>query len=206
MSLNNYYTIYKHTSPSGKHYIGVTRQQNLNRRWMSGHGYISCPLFNNAIQKYGWKNFTHEILEDYVPIEKINDRECYWIKLYKSNNRDFGYNIEEGGHAYRTFSEETRKKISDVIKGKPKSKECKQKLRDINLGKHLSEETRKKVSESHFKPVYQLDKNGNIINEFDLILAAAQYIHRNNSSISKCCKEKQKTCGGYMWRYKEGQL
>ena len=173
MSLNNYYTIYKHTSPSGKYYIGVTRQQNLNRRWMSGHGYISCPLFNNAIQKYSWKNFTHEILEDYVPIEKINDRECYWIKLYKSNNRDFGYNTEEGGHAYRTFSEETRKKISDAIKGKPKSEECKQKLRDINLGKHLSEETRKKISKSHFKPVYQLDKNGNIINEFDSIFAAA---------------------------------
>lgn len=172
MSLNNYYTIYKHTSPSGKYYIGVTRQQNLNRRWMSGHGYISCPLFNNAIQKYGWKNFIHEILEDYVLIEEINDRECYWIKLYKSNNRDFGYNIEEGGHVYRTFSEETRKK----------------------------------VSESHFKPVYQLDKNGNIINEFNSILAAAQYIHRDNSSISKCCKGKQKTCGGYMWRYKEGQL
>ena len=205
MGLNNYYTIYKHTSPSGKYYIGVTRQQNLNRRWMSGYGYTSCPLFNNAIQKYGWENFTHEILEDYVPIEKINDRECYWIKLYQSNNRNFGYNIEEGGHAYRTFSKETRKKISDAIKRKPKSEECKQKLRNINLGKHLSEETRKKVSESHFKPVYQLDKNGNIINEFDSILAAALYIHRDNSSISKCCKGKQKTCGGYMWRYKEEQ-
>lgn len=203
MSLNNYYTIYKHTSPSGKHYIGVTRQQNLNRRWMNGYGYISCPLFNNAIQKYGWENFTHEILEDNVPIENINDRECYWIKLYKSNNRDFGYNIEEGGHAYRTFSEETRKKISNAIKGKPKSEECKQKLKDINLGKHLSEETRKKVSEGHFKPVYQLDKDGNIINEFISVTAAAHYIHRDTTSISKCCKGKQQTCGGYKWRYKE---
>lgn len=206
MSLNNYYTIYRHIAPNGKSYVGVTRQSNLNRRWMSGHGYASCPLFNNAIQKYGWDSFKHEILEDQVPIENINEKEKYWIHFYQSNNRDFGYNIEDGGHSYRSFSEETRKKISEAIKGKSKSELCKQKLRELNLGKHLSDETKKKVAESHYKPVYQLDKNGNIINEFDSIFMAAQYINRDNSSISKCCKGKQKTCGGYMWKYKEEQL
>ena len=201
MSLNNYYTIYRHVSPSGKSYIGVTRQKDLNRRWMSGHGYKSCPLFNNAIQKYGWKNFTHEILEDYVPIDNINEKECYWIKKYKSNNREYGYNIEEGGHAYRTFSKETRKKISEAVKGKPKSIEHKKKLSEANLGHHLSESVKQQISERQKKPVAKLDEDGNIIEKFPSAKEAAESINRDPSSLAKCCRGVQKTCGKYRWRY-----
>ena len=70
-----------------------------------------------------------------ISIENINERESYWIAFYESNNRKFGYNIEEGGHAYRTFSDETRKKISDALKGRTKTSEHKEKLRQANLGR-----------------------------------------------------------------------
>lgn len=45
--LNNY-TVYRHTSPSGKVYIGITKQKP-HKRWNSGQ-----PLFERAILKYGW--------------------------------------------------------------------------------------------------------------------------------------------------------
>lgn len=203
MGLKNYYTVYRHISPSNKSYIGVTREIDLNKRWMNGNGYVSCPLFYNAIKKYGWDNFQHEILEDYVSIENVNEREKYWISLYKSNNRDYGYNIEDGGHAHRSFSEATRKKISEALKGRPKSEEHKQKLRESNLGYHHTLEARQKMSKSRSIPIEQLDKNNNIINTFSSIKLAAETLHLDASTICKCCKGKQKTCGGFHWRYKE---
>ena len=57
--MNNIY-IYKHTSPSGKVYIGQTCQKP-EHRWDNGKGYKS-GYFASAIKKYGWDNFKHEIL------------------------------------------------------------------------------------------------------------------------------------------------
>ena len=54
--------VYRHTSPSGKVYIGITSDLP-KRRWRNGiHKYASNPYFIKAIQKHGWENFTHEIL------------------------------------------------------------------------------------------------------------------------------------------------
>lgn len=41
MEKNNKWTVYKHTSPSGKVYVGITNQPIL-KRWKNGLGYISC--------------------------------------------------------------------------------------------------------------------------------------------------------------------
>lgn len=40
----NKWTVYRHTSPSGKVYIGIT-SQNVERRWNSGKGYTLCKAF-----------------------------------------------------------------------------------------------------------------------------------------------------------------
>ena len=58
----------------------------------------------------------------------------------------------------------------------------------------------------HFiKPVYQLDKQGNIINEFPSIIKAAEYIGCTGSEIAKVCKglEGRKQTHGYGWKYKQ---
>ena len=55
------FCVYKHTTPSGKIYIGITSQKP-SERWQEGKGYGSNNHFTNAILKYGWSNITHEVL------------------------------------------------------------------------------------------------------------------------------------------------
>ena len=72
------YTVYRHITPSGKSYVGVTRMKYLSQRFKKdGAGYKSCPLFYKAIQKYGLDNINHEILEQDIIEDKIDEREKY---------------------------------------------------------------------------------------------------------------------------------
>ena len=97
--------VYKHTLiAEGEHkgwsYIGITRT-TLKERWKDGKGYIKQSLFYNAIQKYGWNNFSHEILEENILTKECaEEREKYWINYYHTWIRDpecRGYNLLPGG-------------------------------------------------------------------------------------------------------------
>lgn len=90
------YCVYKHTSPSGKVYIGITSQKPV-QRWQNGKGYRNNPYFNKAIQKYGWDSFRHEILFVDLTQEEAANKEKELIELYKSTNPLYGYNISSGG-------------------------------------------------------------------------------------------------------------
>lgn len=50
--------------------------------------------------------------------------------------------------------------------------------------------------------VMQYDKNGDFIKEWEYIGKIEKELGLSHSSISACCKGKQKTCGGYKWEYK----
>lgn len=144
---NNYY-IYKHTAPNGKVYIGQTCQKPENRFGKDGYRYNGCTIFYNAIQKYGFDNFKHEIIFDKLTQEEANKKEIELISEYRSNERDFGYNLQDGGHN-GSPSEETRKKMSEWQIGKVLSDETKQKISKARSGQKDSEETRKKKSDGH---------------------------------------------------------
>lgn len=90
--------IYMHAFPNGKVYIGQTTQ-NPTARWNNGNGYPKKynPYLYNAIQKYGWNNIEHIILEDNVPKYNLNKLEEYYISKYNSCDIDFGYNLTRGG-------------------------------------------------------------------------------------------------------------
>lgn len=145
------YCVYKHTSPSGKVYIGITVQNPLYR-WNKGNGYSNNEHFTNAIRKYGWDNFKHEILFDGLTKEEAEQKEIELIASHKSNRIEFGYNQDSGGKCNAKHSEETRKKISESNKGKkhkPMSVETRRRMSESRTGKHLSEETKKKIGNAH---------------------------------------------------------
>lgn len=53
------------------------------------------------------------------------------------------------------------------------------------------------------RPIEQLDKDGNVINEFASIKEASILLNIDPSSITKVCVGKRKTAGKFGWRYKE---
>lgn len=111
------YIVYKHTSPSGKVYIGMTCMKS-KERWKNGNGYGTCRLFKRAIQKYGWESFEHEILFSGLTKEEAEAKEIEMITVYKATDKKHGYNIEKGGMGNGKHSEETLWKMSENRKGK----------------------------------------------------------------------------------------
>ena len=69
------FIVYKHTSPSNKVYIGITK---LNL-------------------KYGWNNFQHEILYSELSEKEAKQIEIYLIAYYNSTDHNYGYNKTKGG-------------------------------------------------------------------------------------------------------------
>lgn len=63
----------------------------------------------------------------------------------------------------------------------------------------------RKFGKEHFasKPILQYDLNGKFLKEWECIRQIERELKIWNQNISKCCKGKYKTCGGYIWRYKD---
>lgn len=61
-----------------------------------------------------------------------------------------------------------------------------------------------KIGKKARKRVLQYNKNGEFVKEWEYIGQVEKELGLDHSSISACCKNrKQKTCGGYIWKYKE---
>lgn len=152
------YYVYVHAFPNGKHYVGITSQLPTYRWRKNGNGYKNQTLVYRAIQKYGWDNIEHCILDCDLPEKEACEKETHYISLWKSDNPKFGYNGNKGGdkpNLRKNLSKETR----DKMKGNknhhvPHSEETKQYLSQIHKGnKYASgkrtEEQRKHMSDAH---------------------------------------------------------
>lgn len=165
------YKVYKHTFPNNKVYIGITGQE-VNKRWRNGWGYSHNNYLKNAIKKYGWDNIKHDILFDDLTKDEACQKEIELISLYKSNQKDYGYNLSTGGEHGSTgtknnnvwnkgktgvYSQEIKERISKGLKKYYQNNENKSKTKFIkgqvawNKGKETPLETRKKLSEAHKK-------------------------------------------------------
>lgn len=215
------YSVYKHTSPNGKIYIGITGQKPENR-WRNGSGYKGCDRFNNAICKYGWENIKHEILYTGFSKAQAEQKEIELIRIFDSTNDKNGYNIENGGNVSGSHSKQTKLKISNSNTGKKRTSEFKEAIRERMTGKkywlgrtHSSKsiEKMKGVRPSMLgsknkksKVVEQRDLCGNLLRTYESAnLAEKLFTHgKRPCNVSACCRGKLKTAYGYIWRYAEG--
>jgi group I intron endonuclease len=211
---------------NGMIYIGQTIQ-TLEERWQQHRKSNSnCRYLKSAFKKYGIDQFEFKLI--CICFDKELDKfETQYIKTFNSMVPN-GYNLRNGGNSSR-HHEETKKKISETLKGrtdiirpktqlgKPHTEETKQKISnslkgrtDIIrrkasnwIGKHHSEESKNKMAESHkiYTSINQYDLNNIFIKCFSSISEASKETNVDKTGILKCCKNIRKKAGGFKWRF-----
>lgn len=210
---------------NNKKYIG--QSIHMTQRWSKHiselkNGHHDNDYLQKSWNKYGEENFKFYVLE-YCEKDLLDERESYYIELYDAMNRKFGYNLKSGGQASNYVCDEVREKISNSNKKSYQNSnlkqirrldalnqwanpEIKQKIMGENngmYGRHHTEEARLKMSEkrkgkpTHTNPVLCIELN----REFQSLVQAGHETGCSPSGISNVCRGKQKTCGGYHWKF-----
>lgn len=207
------YTVYKHTSPSGKAYIGIT-SLSPTKRWQSGRGYRNNPYFNAAIEKYGWGAFKHEILAEGLTKETAERVEVDLIEAHRSTDPRFGYNIDRGGSSgathspatcekignanrERVWTPEARAKVGAASRGRPQSEATRKKRSHANRGRVHTDEAKEKIRAAKQKAVVCTDTG----RRYPSIAAAASAIGASPSLVSGVCRGVHKTTKGLHFSY-----
>lgn len=200
------YLIYKHTNKiNGKSYIGQTCQ-DPERRWRKGEGYKDSPKFYSAIKKYGWDNFTHEIIEDNLTFEEANEKEVYWIKYYDTyNNDNKGYNMTLGGNNYMSelwkdseYKQRMKESFSKARKRDWNEEKLEKMLKGLEKAWNDEEWRKERINNligdknPNSKKVVNIETN----KQFSTIKEAAEWAGlKSVSGIGECCKGRRKTSG-----------
>lgn len=232
--------IYKFTNRiNGKVYIGQTYNLQTRLNSHKSKALNTKNKFYNAIRKYGWENFELSILSTITANTKeelsilLDKLEIEYIRQY--NSYKSGYNSTLGGHSKRgyklseefsekcksrTYSDDTRKKMSISAKNRIISEETRLKLRNSAIKRNFSKyrelttsSRNKAIKRALGVSVLQLDTNFNIINRFDSISDAIKYIKNSISpnltlvgirkGLSRHCTDETKKLlyKGFIWKY-----
>ena len=221
--------IYKYTSPSGKCYIGQTINSLDRRARANGVGYKHCPAFYKAIQKYGFQNFTCEILKTVTADslksvgEQLNVWEQYYIELYNSLSPN-GYNIRAGGDSKAIFSKDSLAHLSgsqhpnwrndlneeEIIKLYQSGQSLKaiaEQLKEPKetVKRHLQD--KEILNEKKYnQPVVKMDRQGNIVGRWNSASEAERQEGASKNSIGRCCRERRRPYKGYTYRFEGDKL
>lgn len=99
---------------NNKVYIG--QSNDIERRFKEHCSYkrnknSNKHTIDRAICKYGKESFTYEIIEE-CPLEKLDEREIYWIQYYNSYEK--GYNCTKGGQQNSIGEHNGRAKLTEA--------------------------------------------------------------------------------------------
>ena len=198
---------------NNKLYIGKTTL-TIEERWKQhlkdSHKrnlYEKRPLYR-AMEKYGREHFYIELIE---ATDKPEEREIYWIDYYDTYHN--GYNATRGGDGKSLIDFEYAKKRYEEVQNLAMV------AKEMNIDtKHLGEVLRgmgvktltsiEVNQRDRSKLVNQYDKEGNFIQSFPSAIEAARSIGKITSTsngasshITDCCRGKQKTAYGYIWKF-----
>ena len=166
-------------------------------------------LICRALLKYGYSNFSLEILE-YCKPDNVIEREQYYLDLLKPE-----YNILKtaGSCLGLNHSQETKRKLAEANKGKILSELTKAKMSAAKKGVKLSQETRAKLSyaasnktEEHIAKtkaalgtaVVVLSLETNETTEYPSIREAARALKTSGVTISKYAHNSKIFRGSYL--------
>lgn len=181
--------IYKITSPSGKNYIGQSR--DINRRFSKYRG-LNCKtqhLLYRSFIKYGFENHIFEIIEE-CDIHFLNIKERYWQDFYDVLNSGLNLILTETNEKVRVVSNETREKLRKNFLNKNHTEETKEKMRLFAKNRINSEETKKKMSESRLGKKYS-DETRSKMSIINKINKNVLYLHSKESRIKSSESRKK---------------
>lgn len=203
--------IYKITNKlNNKVYIGKT-VNTVDYRWHqhvreANNNQNSNIILHKAILKYGYTNFLVETLEE-CENDFLDNRESYYIKLYDTYYKNGkGYNMTLGGDGGTIYDDKqilqlwnsglTIKQIAENLKANPTTI-------GIHLHNYIShEEIKQRQNSLNKKTVEQYSLDGIFINTWDSATDAARELGLSSGShISGCCRHKEFSAAGYLWKY-----
>jgi hypothetical protein len=166
-----------------KKYIG--QSIDIKRRFRSHKSNLRNNKHSNTHLQGAWNLYQEDSFIFYVIEEcsecDLDHKEQYYIDLYNLMDDKFGYNFESGGSTSKNLSESTRNKMS-------------------LLKQNLSEEVRENMSlAQNTIPIYQIDLNGNIINEWRGARTAAKKLNIDQGAIHQCLHHRRRTYYNYIW-------
>lgn len=181
-----------------KEYIGQTTQDDFQVR-LNGH---IADVNNgkrrhlyNAIRKYGWNQFTIEILHSFPKEgnwkERLDELEIREI-AQRGTLAPNGYNNETGGNKNKVLHEDTKELMSSVRSGE----------KHAMFGKHHTEEARELIKEANVKAVQQWSRDGKeLLRTFESVEEAVKETGADSGHIPKVCRGERQTTGGYHWKF-----
>lgn len=168
---------------NGKSYVGQTTRDPECRFEEHLKDKSHCIKMVSAVIKYGREAFHLEILDEADSIEELNKKEIYYIQKFDSVNN--GYNILSGGYN-RNMPQHIKDKISKTMAGIKKPEHVVAKLKEANL-----------------KPVFQYDKDGKFVQQFNSVQDADEYLGVKRSNIGYCCEGKRRLSNGFQWKWEK---
>jgi len=187
---------------NGKTYIGssVNLTVRLYKYYSLKHLTLNKTPIHNALIKYGFNNFSLEILEYCKEGENLVSREQYYLELLSPEynvlelaGSSLGFKHKKETLEYfkniRKVSEETRENLSLAATGRILTEETRKKISEARKDIKLSVDTRTKISEAAkaLRGVKVIVKNIDIkeILEFASLTDAAKAISVSRTAVRK---------------------
>lgn len=189
------YEIYKATSPSGKCYIGLTKDFN-NRilqhfkeaKNIKSKTYNS--IFKTAIRKYGENNITWQIIDRAKDKNTAKELEIRYILQF--NSYISGYNMTEGGDSVGKSLKWTKDKILlEAIKYSSISEWINNSEPSFAAAKRLKKKDKNSYIEftKHMKPCKYSDQD--IIDKVKNFKSKIEWKTKCRYTYQKACKNKE---------------
>ncbi len=201
----NNYIVYTHTNKiNGKMYVGITCQ-SPNRRWRNGNGYKENEHFFRSISKYGWDNFTHEIVRAGLSKDQACEMEKELIDKYRTCIDTYGYNKSTGGenpNEGAKMSDEAKAKMSASHKRVVITEEWKNNM--SQAAKKRGNCKLGKIGKDCGKAglVRQIDiKTGELVAEYYGFSEMERMTGFSQNPVKRATKGLQKQSHGFRWEY-----